>query len=122
MPWFCWVMVGAFGTYIIFLFLGFLFSRKNQQQEEEDVDMILYEDVQLFVFAHKGKQVQLVWDFSQYTQKNVVAVQVTYDEVVINMMPEEMREGFRSDEEWSLAILPHATVWKQGEVFGWFME
>lgn len=122
MPWFCWMIIGAFGAYIFFLFLGFLFSRKIQKQEEEDEnDIILYEDVQLFIFAHRGEQVQLVWDFSQYAQKNIVAVQVTYDDVVINMMPEEMREEFRSDEEWSWAVLPHTTVWRQGEVFGWFM-
>lgn len=122
MPWFCWIIIGAFGTHIFFLFLGFLL-RKNQQQKEEDEDsIILYEDVQLFIFARKGEQPQLVWDFSQYAQKNVVAVQVTYDEAVINMMPEDLREGFRSDEDWSWAILPHATVWRQGEVFGWLME
>lgn len=123
MPWFCWMILGALCNYIVMVVLSVLIRfNQKQKDEEEDNDMILYTDVYFFIFAQKGDQIQIIWDISQYEEKNIIAVQVTYDEQVINMLPEEMREGFRSDGECSCAVLPQATIWRQGDTFGWFME
>lgn len=120
MPWFCWMILGALSNYIIMVILSVLI-RFNQEQKDDN-DMILYTDVWFFIFAQKGDQVQIIWDISQYEEKNIIAAQITYDEQVINMLPKEMRESFRSDGECSCAVLPQATIWRQGDTFGWFME
>lgn len=119
MPWFCWLMVGAFGSYIIMLILSFIFSRKIQKQKDLEgaEDIILYDDVVLLIYAQKGDQVKIVWDISKWEEENLISVQITYDD----MMPEDVREAFNAETEF-FAIVPHASVWQQGGNFGWCME
>ena len=123
MLWFCWLMVGAFGSYIIMLILGFIFSRKIQKQKnlEGAEDIILYDDVVLLIYAQKGDQVKTVWDISKWEEENLISVQIIYDDIIIGMMPEDVREAFNAETE-SFAIVPHASVWQQGGNFGWCME
>ena len=86
-------------------------------------DIILYDDVILLIYAQKGNQVEMIWDVSKQQEGNLISVQITYDDAVINMMPEDAREAFKEDAETgSFAIVPHAHVWQQGGTFGWYME
>lgn len=105
------------------LILGFIFSRRLQKQEDQEdaENIVLYNDVNLLIFAQKGDQVEMIWDISKWQETNVISVQVTYNDAIINMLPEDVREMFKeSAETASFAIVPNAHVWQQGGTFGWY--